>query len=350
MPVSGLSPVVSDACGLAYTVTYDATGATVTSGNNDISGHEFVVGTTQVVYTLADTDGNYLASCSFNIEITDAQLPEITCPKNISVSSALPVTVFYNNPTATDNCIVNSVSLVSGLPSGSTFPLGVSTVTYAATDVSGNSVTCSFTVSVQPAIFPMQISSIVQSNSVVFPGPYNGSISLTVTGGNPCPGGVYNYVWAGPVSWIGGGSATGSTITGIPNGWYTVTVTDCGLDGIAGTGDEQTLVGWYYVPFKLGGGKTGLENLGSIAIVPNPFEHQTTVIFNADRSCNVEVSITDLNGREVAILYNGFAAAGESYTLPFDARGLPEGLYICRIISSDGMQLQEKLLLMEGQR
>lgn len=58
----------------------------------------------------------------------------------------MPVT--YTNPTATDNCSVQSVFLLSGLSSGSTFPQGTTLNTWRAVDNSGRSSTCSFTVTV----------------------------------------------------------------------------------------------------------------------------------------------------------------------------------------------------------
>jgi gliding motility-associated-like protein len=48
-------------------------------------------------------------------------------------------------PVATDNC---GVTITSTHNSGDSFPIGVTTVTYTATDAAGNSVNCSFTVTV----------------------------------------------------------------------------------------------------------------------------------------------------------------------------------------------------------
>jgi hypothetical protein len=56
--------------------------------------------------------------------------------------------VNYDLPTATDNCGTPSVQLISGPASGAVFPLGTTTVTYRATDASGNTADCSFTVTV----------------------------------------------------------------------------------------------------------------------------------------------------------------------------------------------------------
>ena len=54
---------------------------------------------------------------------------------------------------ATDNCGVTN--LVSSMASGSTFPVGTTTVTNTATDASGNTTSCSFTVTVTDAQNPV---------------------------------------------------------------------------------------------------------------------------------------------------------------------------------------------------
>ncbi|MCK6692978.1 MAG: HYR domain-containing protein, partial [Thermoanaerobaculia bacterium] len=46
------------------------------------------------------------------------------------------------------DCLPTAPTLVSGLPSGSTFPAGTTTVVYQITDGSGNTATCSFAVTV----------------------------------------------------------------------------------------------------------------------------------------------------------------------------------------------------------
>jgi len=56
--------------------------------------------------------------------------------------------VTYSTPTVTDNCGVNTVFLLSGLASGSVFPQGVTTNIWRATDNSGLSQTCAFSVTV----------------------------------------------------------------------------------------------------------------------------------------------------------------------------------------------------------
>ena len=64
-------------------------------------------------------------------------------------------TVNYEVPTATDNCDGTVVTLAEGLASGSEFPVGTTTVTYTATDASGNTVSTSFTVTVRDNVPPV---------------------------------------------------------------------------------------------------------------------------------------------------------------------------------------------------
>ncbi len=107
------------------------------------SGTFFAVGSTTVMVTT--TAG---PSCSFTVTVNDTEPPVVTCPANIvtgATSTAGAVVSFM--PTATDNCSVSSI--VSTPPSGSTFPIGTTTVDVVATDASNNTASCSFTVTVQ---------------------------------------------------------------------------------------------------------------------------------------------------------------------------------------------------------
>jgi subtilisin-like proprotein convertase family protein len=128
-------------------VTYPApttTGSCGTITCSPASGSFFPVGTTTV--TCQSTSGT--PSCSFTITINDTQPPTITCPANISTVTAIcdgtAAVVSYPPPTASDNCPGVTVACVP--PSGSTLPIGVTTVTCTATDAAGNTATCSFTV------------------------------------------------------------------------------------------------------------------------------------------------------------------------------------------------------------
>lgn len=138
------APTVSDNC--------PNVGAPVCS---PASGSTFPVGTTTVTCSVSDSSNN-TASCSFTVTVRDTQPPTITCPQNIVFVAAASCPPTNSLPvnftvTTTDNCsgvvVVcrnqNGVVVTPGQP----FPIGTTTVTCTATDISGNTASCSFTVS-----------------------------------------------------------------------------------------------------------------------------------------------------------------------------------------------------------
>jgi hypothetical protein len=101
------------------------------------------------------------------VTVNDLQPPVIACPANqtavtATVNDACKVVNF--TVSATDNC--PGVTVVCAPPSGSCFAVGVTTVTCTATDQSGNTSTCSFTVTVFNA--RLQDDSGGCSNTVLF--------------------------------------------------------------------------------------------------------------------------------------------------------------------------------------
>ncbi len=126
----------SDNCGVANLTSVPPSGSTLP------------IGTTTVTNIATDASGN-TATCTFTVTVTDNEPPVIICPTNIVVGadtgecirSSVSFTV-----TATDNCSITN--LTSTPPSGSTFPVGTTTVTNVATDASGNTATCTFAITV----------------------------------------------------------------------------------------------------------------------------------------------------------------------------------------------------------
>src|SRR5262249_8956163 len=111
------------------------------------SGSTFPLGVTTVNCTAVDQANNQ-ANCNFTVTLVDGDAPTIRCPNNITME--LPATqtsavIAYPPPTVTDN--LPGVTVSCAPPSGSTFPLGVTTVNCTAVDVTNNRSTCSFNVS-----------------------------------------------------------------------------------------------------------------------------------------------------------------------------------------------------------
>jgi hypothetical protein len=122
--------------------------AVTSSGSVDVN----VPGPYTITYSATDPSGN-TKTATRTVTVVDTTAPVLSsCPANIVVSlplnsTATSMAVSFTAPTATDSCD-SSVPVTTTHASGSVFNVGTTAVTATATDDSGNSSSCSFTVTV----------------------------------------------------------------------------------------------------------------------------------------------------------------------------------------------------------
>src|ERR1035437_4508748 len=112
------------------------------------SGSTFPGGTNLVTYVVMDGEGGTKAFY-FNVIVLDTQPPTVICPSDMVVAKIQGQcgAIVNFTPSAVDNCSVASITSIP--PSGSFFPLGLTTVTTIAHDAAGNaSSPCTFHVQV----------------------------------------------------------------------------------------------------------------------------------------------------------------------------------------------------------
>ena len=121
------------------------------------SGSVFSTGSTGLSFNV--TDGVGLSSgCSSTVTVTDNERPTIQCPGNVVVGNdagQCGAQVTYGLATAQDNCGVTSLVVTTSIAQGGVFPVGVSSVTYQASDAAGNTASCSFSVTVEDREAPV---------------------------------------------------------------------------------------------------------------------------------------------------------------------------------------------------
>ncbi|XP_038054056.1 uncharacterized protein LOC119726452 isoform X7 [Patiria miniata] len=134
----------------------DNSGESITANLSHVSGSTFPLGITTVSVDATDSSGR-TGSCSFTVTVLDDEAPVLECPMNI-VAPTDPgqdfATVMWNSPNVTDNS-GELISPTLSHVSGSTFPLGITTVDVNATDSSSNIGSCFFTIDVQDSQAPV---------------------------------------------------------------------------------------------------------------------------------------------------------------------------------------------------
>jgi bacillolysin len=135
---------------------------------------------------------------------------------------------------------------------------------------------------------------------------------------------------------------------------YSVYWRQLAVDGITGTGDEfQFLTSATNPVWTTIGFRTSVKD--EIAKVPtllelaqnypNPFNPSTTIEFDLPVKGHVDLDVMNMLGQKVATLANGRFEAG-SHKVLFDAKTLPNGIYIYRL-SANGESRIRKMVLMK---
>ncbi|MDX2176701.1 MAG: HYR domain-containing protein [Candidatus Sumerlaeia bacterium] len=139
-------------------------GGTITTVQSHNSGDFFPIGTTTVTYTFFDDESANSATCTFDVTVTDAEAPQVTC-QNVTVNLGL----FGNGillpaqleASRSDNCGFDLFGSRSA--SQTTFncgDVGDVPVVLTVTDENGNTATCEATVTVVDNIGPIAFAPL----------------------------------------------------------------------------------------------------------------------------------------------------------------------------------------------
>ncbi|MEZ4686721.1 MAG: HYR domain-containing protein [Bacteroidia bacterium] len=155
-------------------------------------GSFFPVGTTSVICTATDVNGN-TASCRYPVTVRDSEPPTLSCPNGIRVSNdpgLCSASVGYSIGLS-DNC--RGAQLTCTPPSGSSFPVGTSTVVCTATDAAGNTVSCRFPVVVRDTEAPViRCPQGITVNSD--PGECGAAVSFATAARDNCDGDISSSI------------------------------------------------------------------------------------------------------------------------------------------------------------
>jgi hypothetical protein len=70
---------------------------------------------------------------------------------------------------------------------------------------------------------------------------------------------------------------------------------------------------------------------------PDPFPESTSIAYRLERSSHVRLTLSDMLGRELRVLHDGYAESGRHVTR-LDASDLPSGIYLARLRTERGVR------------
>ena len=224
-------------------VSYVATATDANPANPTVtcsppSGSTFPFGPTTVNCQATDAAGN-TATGQFTVTVVDTTAPAIAGTPDITdieATSGSGATVTYTTPTATD-VVGGAITPTCTPASGSTFPLGTSTVTCTATDSHGNTGTATFQVTVEDTTAPVLVvpANIVEEAT----SPSGAAVSYTATAQDIVDGAVTPSCTPPPGAFALGTTTVTCTATdssgNSATGTFTVTVEDTTPPAISGT-------------------------------------------------------------------------------------------------------------------
>lgn len=226
--------------------------------------------------------------CDFNGEI-----------KAIVTGGTPPYQYLWSNGDTTDTSIFTS---------GATIALTV-------TDANGCTATVDNIIIAQPS--PLSVNAEIVDASG--PGASDGSITLTVVGGEP----PFTYNWSN--------GATTKNLLNVPPGEYTLTITQS---------NGCTVVKTYIVLTSSSIAEAAV--FSRLSLSPNPASNEAVLDLKMHRPASVRLSLRDAAGRPV---WEKPATLAEELRTRIDAGALPAGVYSV-IIFVDNQVFVRKLILM----
>ncbi len=149
------SSVIAEATSSAgAVVTFSVTASdledgTLTPSVTPASGNVFAIGDTTVLVSATDS-GGVTTSDSFVVHVQDTIAPQVVAPANVTVNATSTAGAVVSYSPASTSDAVGVTSVTYSQESGTTFPVGTTTVAITAQDHANNTGAASFTVTVEP--------------------------------------------------------------------------------------------------------------------------------------------------------------------------------------------------------
>ena len=88
-----------------------------------------------------------------------------------------------------------------------------------------------------------------------------------------------------------------------------------------------------------------VRNFAINSLYPNPFNPVTSIDYSVEKAGNLHLSVYNILGQEVAVLYNGYQTEGESFSIKWDAHSFSSGVYFVHMAMNGQVETMKAMVV-----
>jgi len=88
-----------------------------------------------------------------------------------------------------------------------------------------------------------------------------------------------------------------------------------------------------------------VHNFAINSLYPNPFNPVTSIDYSIEKAGNLRLSVYNIIGQEVAVLYNGYQPEGESFSMKWDAHSFSSGVYFVHMAMNGQVETMKAMVV-----
>ena len=88
-----------------------------------------------------------------------------------------------------------------------------------------------------------------------------------------------------------------------------------------------------------------VRNFAINSLYPNPFNPVTSIDYSIEKAGNLRLSVYNIIGQEVAVLYNGYQPEGESFSMKWDAHSFSSGIYFVHMAMNGQVETMKAMVV-----
>ena len=88
-----------------------------------------------------------------------------------------------------------------------------------------------------------------------------------------------------------------------------------------------------------------VRNFAINSLSPNPFNPVTSIDYSIEKAGHLRLSVYNILGQEVDVLYNGYQTEGESFSITWDAHAFSSGVYFVHMVMNGQVETMKAMVV-----